>query len=104
MFDPFRRRARHTFCCDGVTYETTLGQLNFVYWADIHGVFDYVNKQRSEIEHDMNECSGKHRASLRRKRATGVQHTRRPLTRADVHTCHVRVNDSVVDVHDMSVF
>ena len=31
LFDPFRRRTRHTFTVNGKQYDTTLGQANFVY-------------------------------------------------------------------------
>lgn len=51
-FDPFRRRARLTFTLDDVEYTTTVGQLNFMYWASMYGVLHYARTHLTEIERD----------------------------------------------------
>lgn len=51
-FDPFRRRHRLTFRVDGVEYTTTVGQLNFMYWASKYGVLEYARKHLDDIEKD----------------------------------------------------
>ena len=51
-FDPFRRRHRIRFKLDGVTYSTTVGQLNFMFWASRYGVLDYARAHITDIEHD----------------------------------------------------
>lgn len=51
-FDPFRRRDRLTFRVDGVEYTTTVGQLNFMYWASRYGVLSYARAHLDEIEKD----------------------------------------------------
>jgi hypothetical protein len=56
-FDPFRRRNRITFILDNHTHQTTVGQLNFMYWASRHGVLDYAYKHIEEIENDHSESS-----------------------------------------------
>lgn len=56
-FDPFRRRNRITFTLDNQTHQTTVGQLNFMYWASRHGVLDYAHDHIEEIEQDHSESS-----------------------------------------------
>jgi hypothetical protein len=51
-FDPFRRRDRLTFHIDGVEYTTTVGQLNFMYWASRYGVLAYARDHLEDIEKD----------------------------------------------------
>ena len=51
-FDPFRRRQRLTFPLDGAEHTTTVGQLNFMYWASRYGVLDYARSHLVEIESD----------------------------------------------------
>ena len=50
LFDPFRRRRRVWFTIDGVRYDTTVGQLNFIYWAHQYGVLTYARTHQQEIE------------------------------------------------------
>lgn len=50
LFDPFRRRHRVCFKLDDVTYSTTLGQLNFMYWAHRYGVLEYARVHQEAIE------------------------------------------------------
>jgi len=51
-FDPFRRRHRITFTLDDVQYSTTVGQLNFMYWASRYGILDYARGHIRDIEQD----------------------------------------------------
>lgn len=51
-FDPFRRGKRIYFDLDGQTYESTVGQLNFFYWASRYGVLEYARVHIDEIEKD----------------------------------------------------
>ncbi len=60
-FDPFRRRQRLSFTLDGVEYTTTVGQLNFMYWASRYGVLDYARSHLADIESD-------HAASTKNKK------------------------------------
>jgi len=75
-FDPFRRRERiffsHTFA-DGTTeqLDTTVAQLNFLRWAEMYGILDYVSAHKEEIEEDMMRTLGE---SKRRR----VEAQRRP--------------------------
>ena len=58
-FDPFRRRIRITFSLpDGAVHETTVGQLNFIYWCTINGVIEYTRANMCAIETDMNANGG----------------------------------------------
>jgi hypothetical protein len=56
QFDPFCRRERLTFI-DQYNNEiiTTAGQLNFFRWAIENNVIDYIQKNISVIENDMNQ-------------------------------------------------
>lgn len=56
-FDPFRRRERVLFERPqepGVFLETTVAQLNFLRWAIVYGIVDYVRRHLPAIEKDMN--------------------------------------------------
>ncbi|MBE18062.1 MAG: hypothetical protein CMH79_04800 [Nitrospinae bacterium] len=54
-FDPFCRRDRIKFYCNGGNMiETTIGQLNFFKWAIDNLIIDYIKDNYEEIELDMN--------------------------------------------------
>ena len=55
-FDPFCRRNRIMFDCNGIEIETTVGQLNFFKWAIDNLIIDYIKNNYNEIENDMNNC------------------------------------------------
>ncbi len=53
-FDPFCRRDRIKFNCNGEIIETTIGQLNFFKWAINNLITDYILLHKKNIETDMN--------------------------------------------------
>ena len=55
-FDPFCRweRIKVPFGNQEYSIETTIGQLNFFKWAIENKIIDYIEKNYSEIENDMN--------------------------------------------------
>lgn len=59
-FDPFRRGQRIFFSLEGHVYESTVGQLNFFFWASRYGVLDYADKHIKEIEKDQAVTTKKH--------------------------------------------
>lgn len=54
-FDPFRRRTRVYFEVNGLWHETTVGQLNFVYFVEEYGVLEYTKQHIDAIKMDMKE-------------------------------------------------
>jgi hypothetical protein len=54
QFDPFCRRERIYFKCQGKVFNTTLGQLNFFKWIINHQIIDYIQDNITIIEDDMN--------------------------------------------------
>lgn len=88
-FDPFRRtlgkenHGRITFKYLGRVYETTVGQINFISWAFVRGILEYVKANVNEIEQDMNETT---RARKKKKKA-GVKRT--ALTTAPPYKCMI---------------
>lgn len=75
-FDPFRRKHKMKFTVEGVEYNTTVGQLNFMYWASKYGVIEYAKQHIDEIERD-------HAHVLKhKKRHTGTKTKRRQLSQA----------------------
>ena len=54
-FDPFCRRNRVDFNCNGENISTTIGQLNFFRWAIDHLVIEYIILNYENIETDMND-------------------------------------------------
>jgi hypothetical protein len=59
-FDPFRRGQRIYFDVDGQTYESTVGQLNFFFWASRYGVLDYARANIQKIEKDQAAATKHH--------------------------------------------
>lgn len=55
-FDPFCRRNRIKFQCQGKEIDTTIGQLNFFKWAINNLIVDYISIHKDKIEYDMNSC------------------------------------------------
>ena len=57
QFDPFCRRDRISFIYgeNGEGIETTVGQLNFFRWAIKTKIIDYIEKNLTDIEKDMNQ-------------------------------------------------
>jgi len=55
-FDPFCRRDRILFDCNGSAIETTVGQLNFFKWAIDNLIIDYIKNNYNDIENDINTC------------------------------------------------
>lgn len=53
-FDPFCRRNRINFNCNGTIIDTTIGQLNFFKWAINNLILDYIAVYKKDIELDMN--------------------------------------------------
>jgi hypothetical protein len=54
-FDPFRRGKRIMFKIhetDATVHESTVGQLNFFFWASRYGVLDFAQSNIKEIEKD----------------------------------------------------
>jgi hypothetical protein len=63
-FDPFRRGKRIFFDVDGKTYESTVGQLNFFFWASRYRVLEYARANIEKIEKDQ-AVATKHHNSAR---------------------------------------
>jgi hypothetical protein len=55
-FDPFCRRNRIKYNCQGEILDTTIGQLNFFKWAINNLIMDYIKIHKDNIELDMNTC------------------------------------------------
>lgn len=81
LFDPFRRRSRISIKMNDDTYETTLGQVNFVYWAYRTGVYVHVMKNLHLIEKHMNAVLKECRRKRFQAKKTGEKMKRRPLTK-----------------------
>jgi len=55
-FDPFCRRNRIKYNCQGEELDTTIGQLNFFKWAINNLIMDHIKIHKDNIECDMNTC------------------------------------------------
>lgn len=69
-FDPFRRGQRIFFTLDDDTYESTVGQLNFFFWASRYGVLDYAQRHIREIEKDQALSTRHHQQEQKRSAAS----------------------------------
>ena len=88
-FDPFRRRERITFATDGREEETTVGQLNFVYWAHTYGVLAYTRAHLATIEQDMNRSLGEVKRQKEADRREGKKRKRQELSQLPSARCMV---------------
>ncbi len=58
QFDPFRRKYRINYYYDDVNFvETTIGQMNFFRWLIENEILQYIELERSAIEHEMMTAS-----------------------------------------------
>ena len=78
-FDPFCRRDRISFDCNGTIIDTTIGQLNFFRWAINNLILDYIYIHKKDIENDMNSSlkNIKKQGALRKE---GERKTRQELS------------------------
>lgn len=108
-FDPFRRRQRVYVCLDAYNkkaHATTVGQLNFLYWASIYGVLDYARAHIKELEEDMTGAMRRRAESMEAgggggggggtKSSVGGKRKRRELTKNPGTRCFMY--DVAVDV------
>lgn len=87
LFDPFRRRDRVHVHIDDVEYETTLGQINFLFFCYQTGILAYAIGHIQAIETDMNEASQKHKRERREMVKLGKKRRREELTQAPKSLC-----------------
>lgn len=94
-FDPFCRRNRINFQCQGKEIDTTIGQLNFFKWAINNLIIDYISIHKKKIEYDMNSClkemklkgSIMKKEGKRKKRQELSLSATRGLSRNNVYVC-----------------
>lgn len=90
QFDPFCRRDRITFLYQNDTKKitTTVGQLNFFRWAISNNVLEYIKRNLSIIEKDMNtlfkSTYGNKKNNQRKKRHEISVSATKSLSRQDV--------------------
>ena len=81
-FDPFCRRDRITFDCNGTPIETTIGQLNFFKWAIDNLIIDYIKNNYKEIEDDMNICYNSVKVQKKEKKEKNERKRRQELSKS----------------------
>ena len=81
-FDPFCRRDRIIFDCNGITIETTVGQLNFFKWAIDNLIIDYIKNNYVEIEDDMNTCYNSVKIQKKEKKEKNERKRRQELSKS----------------------
>jgi len=81
-FDPFCRRDRIVFYCNGSDIETTVGQLNFFKWAIDNLIIDYIKNNYNDIENDMNTCYNSVKIQKREKKEKNERKRRQELSKS----------------------
>ena len=87
LFDIFCRGQRVYFRLDNNTFETTVGQLNFLYWADTHGVIHYLKENHAEIALAHHQRQAQSRTE--KKTCGNNMRKRHELTQAPPSQCKV---------------
>lgn len=67
LFDAFRRGARIYFTHDNQEFSTTVAQLNYLYFAEISGVLNYVKNNYKTVEKHMQSAIKKQKLLKKRK-------------------------------------
>ena len=97
-FDPFRRNLKLTFVKSTATepteLTTTVGQLNFILWADAMGVLAYVRQHRDAIDADMRHVCTINRERRKNCRQNGTKHKRTALSTARPDKCRLLATSS----------
>ncbi len=97
-FDPFRRHQRIYFLwkeprtpphAQPTLEETTVGQLNFLHWAETSGIIQYARKNVQEIEADMATCMSQVKALKKEDKKHNIQRKRRELSKAPKRKCYI---------------
>jgi hypothetical protein len=90
-FDSFRRRERVFFLHGEESMETTVAQLNFLRWAEMYGVLEYVVANKAAIEEDMMSTLGERKKRHRDKEEPAQEPggKRTELSRAPAVKCVV---------------
>jgi hypothetical protein len=97
LFDPFKRGQRIMFTVAGVSYETTIAQLNFFRWAIQFGVIQWTIDHKDEIQ-------AHHKETKRVRRDLIVNNPNREkrrqrLTETSKNTCLVYVKPIKVNLN-----
>jgi len=106
-FDPFRRHQRIYFMwkapdapvdSDPMLEETTVGQLNFLHWAELNGIIRYARQNVDEIEQDMAACMSEVKALKKQDKLKGIKRKRRELSKAPKRQCYIYPVKTQVDL------
>ncbi len=96
-FDPFRRRERVYFSWRDVEYTTTVGQLNFLRWAEQKGVIAQARNNLGDVERDMLTTLGKSK-QRRKERPVLLNGKRKRTELTPALPCQCQVFPVEVDV------
>jgi hypothetical protein len=98
LFDPCRRNQRTYFEFKGQTHETTIAQINFLYWAETSGVLDFAQKNIKAIETDMYESKEKREKEKKAAADAGVAKKRHELSKQSSVNCTIYRCDAVTRI------
>lgn len=99
LFDPFCRHGRIYFFWDlqsvktekweKVVLFTTVGQLNFMKWADENGILNYAETHRKSIQSTMEDTLSQVNKEKKKYKSLGTRRKRKELTKAPEIYCTV---------------
>jgi len=102
-FDFFKRYTRVYFKHKGEILKSTVGQLHFLYWADIHGVICYIKNNLQEITKEMREVHRENRKEKRAYKLSGQKRKRKRLVNTPNGSCFIyNVDNFVLKFNDDS--
>ena len=82
-------------------HETTVGQLNFIYWAHRYGVLEYTRHNLDCIEKDMNASLALVKKQKERDIKAGHKRKRHELSRPPASHCFVYKNVATTGFDEM---
>lgn len=95
-FDPFRRNLKITFMRNGTRYLTTVGQLNFVLWADSTGTLQYVKDNKNVIDENMTAICKATKQARNESKKNGTKVKRKSLSTDKIVKCRITKTNSYI--------
>lgn len=111
LFDPFCRHDRIYFSwkltnaktkeLEDLILVTTVGQLNFMKWAEENGVLSYAQRNRQNIQNAMEKRLSRVNKEKKECKKQGTKRKRRELTKAAEVFCVVYEVDTVLQLDEL---
>lgn len=102
LFDPFKRGPKLVFIIRDTRYETTVGQLNFMYWLHSLALIDYTRRHLQELSAHMSQRTMLCKQLKREHFAQYGKKKRAELAQPATSTCSIIASPFGLSLHGIS--